>query len=192
VGIQAAVKRRASALSPDDRRSAIVRATLALLLERGEMATTKQIAEASGIAEGTIFRVFADKDELVSALIDEATDPGPTERALAALDVTAPLDDVLAQAIAVLQHRTIEVWRLLAAIGPKFHERARRPMTDSPGIVALFEAHHDEIDMTPAEAARRTRAVTLASSHPLLTEEPVPPAQIAHQLLHGIGRGPAC
>ena len=192
MAVEIEVKRRASALSPDDRRSAIVRATLRLLLDRGEMATTKQIAEASGIAEGTIFRVFADKDELVGALIDEATDPGPTELALAALDVTAPLDSVLAEAIAVLQHRTIEVWRLLAAIGPKFHERARRPMADSPGLVSLFEAHRNEIEMAPAEAARRTRAVTLASSHPLLTEEPVPPAQIAHQLLHGIGRTSSC
>ena len=190
--LQTEVKRRATALSPEDRRSAIVRATLPLLLERGEMATTRQIAEASGIAEGTIFRVFADKDELVGALIDEATDPGPTELALAALDVSTPLEGVLAEAIAVLQHRTIEVWRLLAAIGPRFHDRARRPMTDSPGLVALFEAHRDEIEMTPAEAARRSRAVTLASSHPLLTEEPVPPAQIAHQLLHGIARRSPC
>ena len=192
MGLRTDVKRRAAALSPDDRRSAIVRATLPLLLERGEMATTKQIAEASGIAEGTIFRVFADKDELVGALIDEATDAGPIEQALGALDVTGPLEGVLTEAIAVLQHRTIEVWRLLAAIGPKFHDRARRPMTDSPGLIGLFEAHRDEIEMTPAEAARRSRAVTLASSHPLLTEEPVPPAEIAHQLLHGIGRRSAC
>ena len=42
----------------------IVAATLPLLLEHGELVTTRQIAEAAGIAEGTIFRVFADKDEL--------------------------------------------------------------------------------------------------------------------------------
>lgn len=185
-------RKRASALSPDERRSAIVSATLTLLLERGEMATTKQIAEASGIAEGTIFRVFADKDELVSALIDAATDPAPAEEALATLDVAAPLDEVLVAAITHLQRRTIEVWRLLAAIGPKFHDRARRPMTDSPGLVGLFDAHRDEIDMSPSEAARRLRAITLATSHPLLTEQPVPPAEIARQLLHGISRRPSC
>ena len=185
-------KRRASALSPDDRRSAIVRATLPLLLERGEMATTRQIAEASGIAEGTIFRVFADKDELVAALIDEAMDPGPTEAALAELDESRPFEQVLIDVIAVLQRRTLEVWQVLAAVGPRFHDRARRPMTDSPYVIALFKAHRDEIDIAPAEAARRLRAVTLATSHPLLSDRPVPPAQIAHQLLHGIGRRPSC
>ncbi len=56
--------RRAESLPPDERRAMIIEAMLPLLLEHGEMVTTRQIAEAAGIAEGTIFRVFADKDEL--------------------------------------------------------------------------------------------------------------------------------
>ena len=58
----------------------IVEATLPLLLEHGEMVTTRQIAEAAGIAEGTIFRVFADKDELIAAVVEHAVDPAPLER----------------------------------------------------------------------------------------------------------------
>jgi AcrR family transcriptional regulator len=190
----AEVKRsgRASALSADERRLAIVRATLPLLIERGEMVTTRQIAEAAGIAEGTIFRVFADKDELVAALIDHAVDPEPMEAALATLDPALPLETVLTGAVELLQRRTIDTWRLMAAVGPKFHDRVRRPMTDSPGLVALLDAHRDEIDLPPAEAARRLRAITLATSHPMLTEEPVPPAEITHQFLHGVGRRPSC
>ena len=69
-------RKRASALPPDERRSAIIDATLPLLLENAEMVTTRQIAEASGIAEGTIFRVFADKDAVIAAVIDAAVDPG--------------------------------------------------------------------------------------------------------------------
>jgi AcrR family transcriptional regulator len=65
-------QKRASALPPGERRSMIVQATLPLLLEHGEMVTTRQIADAAGIAEGTIFRVFADKDELIAAVLDAA------------------------------------------------------------------------------------------------------------------------
>ena len=67
----------------------IVEAMLPLLLEHGEMVTTRQIAEAAGIAEGTIFRVFADKDELIAAVVEHATDPAPIEQALAAIDADA-------------------------------------------------------------------------------------------------------
>jgi len=67
---------RATALPPDERRSMIVAATLPLLLEHGDRVTTKQIAEAAGIAEGTIFRVFADKDALIAADSDVRTPTG--------------------------------------------------------------------------------------------------------------------
>ncbi len=66
---------RAAALPPDERRSMIVAATLPLLLEHGDRVTSRQIAEAAGIAEGTIFRAFADKDEIIAAVVEAALDP---------------------------------------------------------------------------------------------------------------------
>ena len=41
---------RAKPLSPDDRRKALVEATIPLLLEHGRAVTTKQIADAAGVA----------------------------------------------------------------------------------------------------------------------------------------------
>ena len=48
-------------MAPEDRRKAILEALIPLLVEQGGDVTTKEIAEAAGIAEGTIFRVFPDK-----------------------------------------------------------------------------------------------------------------------------------
>jgi AcrR family transcriptional regulator len=183
---------RASALSPDDRRSMIIDATLPLLLENAQMVTTRQIAEAAGIAEGTIFRVFADKDEMIAAVIDAAMDPGPVEEALAELDRSAPLESLLTEAVELLQRRTIAIWRLMSSVGPRFHDHVRRPMTASPAAVALFEAHRAELAIEPAEAARLLRALVLSTSHPMLVEEPMPPAAIASLFLHGVGRQTSC
>src|SRR5258708_12837417 len=94
--------RRATALPPGERRSMIVRATLPRLLENGEMVTTRQIADAAGIAEGTIFRVFADKDELIAAVVEMALDAGPLERALATIHLSPPSHDSLRRPVQIL------------------------------------------------------------------------------------------
>jgi AcrR family transcriptional regulator len=185
-------RKRASALPPDERRSAIIRATLPLLLKNAEMVTTRQIAEASGIAEGTIFRVFADKDEVIAAVIDAAVDPEPMEAALRELDRSAPLERVLTEVFALLQHRTIEVWRLMSSVGPRFHDRVRRPMTDSPALVAILKAHREEIAVDPITAGRYLRSLALSTSHPMMTEEPMPPKKIARLFLHGVSRRQPC
>jgi hypothetical protein len=49
----------------EQRRAAIVASTLPLLIENGSDVSTSQIAAAAGIAEGTVFRAFKDKQELL-------------------------------------------------------------------------------------------------------------------------------
>ncbi|MGH3629597.1 MAG: TetR/AcrR family transcriptional regulator, partial [Sciscionella sp.] len=62
-------RKRAPTMSPQARREAIIEATMPLLTEHGTAITTKQIATAAGIAEGTVFRVFEDKAELILACL---------------------------------------------------------------------------------------------------------------------------
>ena len=164
----------------------IVEAMLPLLLEHGEMVTTRQVAEAAGIAEGTIFRVFADKDELIAAVVERAADRSTIEQALAAIDAGDPLEQVVTAAVRLLQRRTLDIARLMAAVGPRFHRRG--PVPDQPALIALFAAHRDEITVDPARAARWLAALTMSTSHPMISSELLPPERIAALFLHGIGR----
>ena len=141
--------RRATALPPDERRSMIVAATLPLLLEHGDRVTSRQIAEAAGIAEGTIFRAFADKDEIIAAVIEAALDPEPLEAALSGIPHDLGFEDALAGAVVIMQQRVIDTWRLVSSVGTRFHEMTRRPMVDSDALVRMFEANRARITVEP-------------------------------------------
>ncbi|HEY5011895.1 MAG TPA: helix-turn-helix domain-containing protein [Acidimicrobiia bacterium] len=177
--------KRASALPADERRSMIVAATLPLLIEHGDRVTSKQIAEAAGIAEGTIFRVFADKDEVIAAVVESALDPEPLEAALAGIARDLSFEDGLAAAIVIMQQRVIDIWRLVSSVGTRFH--TRRPMADSDALVRMFEAHRSEITVEPIVAARLLHALTLSMTHPMLAGEPRQPNELVHLFLHGVG-----
>jgi AcrR family transcriptional regulator len=181
--------RRAAALPADERRAAIVDAVLPLLVSHGERVTTRQIAEAAGIAEGTIFRVFDDKDELLSAALEAALDQAPLERALGGIDRDAPFEDQLVEATGIIERRVVDVWAVVSNLGPKFREQARRPLPESEALIALFEPERDHLRLAPAAAARLLRALTLSLTHPMLAGEPTPPAEIVSIVLHGIRSG---
>jgi AcrR family transcriptional regulator len=185
--------KRAAALPADERRSMIVAATLPLLVAHGDRVTTRQIAEAAGIAEGTIFRVFTDKDEVIAAVIESALDPEPLEVALTAIPVDLDFEHCLAAAIVAMQQRVIDIWRLVSSVGTRFHAITQRPIVDSDALVRLFDANRDRIAVEPIVAARLLRALTLSTTHPMLAGEPRSPDEIVQLFLHGIGsEGPSC
>jgi AcrR family transcriptional regulator len=185
-------RQRAASLPVEERRRTIVDAAIPLLMEHGEQVTTRHVADAAGIAEGTLFRVFPDKESLLSAVIDRILDPEPLEQALAAIDASRPLAEVVAAAAEASQRRSADVWRLLSRVGKRGEQQERRPMAESPELIRLLEAHRSEITVSPRAAARNLRALTLAMSHPLLVERPASPKEIARLFLHGVAKERSC
>jgi AcrR family transcriptional regulator len=182
--------RRAAALPPSQRRAAIIDAVRPLLVEFGESVTSRQIASAAGIAEGTIFGVFADKDELLSATLEAALDPQSLEDELAEIDAEFPFDAKVIQATEIIQRRLVDLMRLVANLGPKLQEQAARPLAESVALSELFESADADLRIAPARAAKMLKALTLSMTHPMLVGDPVPAAQIAEVFLHGIEAKP--
>src|SRR3990170_3670682 len=96
---------RAEPLSPQARRSAIVEAVIPLLVDRGAAVTTAQMAEAAGIAEGTIFRVFPDKDAVIYEALRVSIDPEPVLQQLSQIYPDANLKAQLTEAALILLER---------------------------------------------------------------------------------------
>lgn len=90
---------RAAPLPPDERRRAILRAVLPVVRELGGDVSTRALAEAAGVAEGTLFRVFDDKQSLVREAIAAALDPSEFIEELGAIDLDDPVDQRLGAAI---------------------------------------------------------------------------------------------
>jgi AcrR family transcriptional regulator len=189
-----APSRRAAALPPAERRAAIVTATLPLMLQHGTGVSTRQIAEAAGIAEGTIFRVFPDKDSLVAAVVEAAFDPEPVEFALAQIDESLSFDERLTAAVVIMQRRLRNIWNISAAVGlssgpPPRHTRT----TEFPALTALFEPEQHHLSRSPKMAAQILRGLTLALTHPALApDQPITPAEIVSLMLDGVRMDPRC
>jgi AcrR family transcriptional regulator len=156
----------------------LIGATRALVAQFGPRVTTKQIAEAAGVAEGTIFRVFRDKEELVQAAIGQTLDPTPVIAALLSVDTTLPLRDRLVVVTEILQARLIQVFNLMVALrvhGPPDNaagpHRPRIPPNEviTNEVVRLVEPDARQFRCPPAEVARVLWLLTFAGSHPMIT-----------------------
>jgi AcrR family transcriptional regulator len=109
-------------MSPERRRAMIVAAALPLVAEHGTAVTTSQIARAAGIGEATIFRVFADKDELLDACVLEALRPDHALDGIAAIPLDRPLADRLAEAAEAMRAYLERMGTVLGAL----HATGRR------------------------------------------------------------------
>jgi AcrR family transcriptional regulator len=189
---------RAAPLPLDERRAALIAATGPLLERFGREVSTRQIAEAAGVAEGTIFRAFATKEALIDAVIEDAYNIRHTCEELAQVDLGLSLEERLIAAVAVLQGRLRRVFALFRAL--QLHKqtpdrdsiRAKQQADNAllnNAIAALIEPDQDRLRLSSLEAASVLRAITFSMSHQVLGEQRLAePHQIVDLVLYGICR----
>ncbi len=182
---------RAAALPIAERRAAIVAAALPLFLDQGGAITSREIAQAAGIAEGTIFRVFADKSEVLDAILDAALDPAPVETAIAAIDGTLPFEARLIAAVDILRARVAYVFRIMSMASSAAAEGGRvvtrRPPPELRELVDLFDRESARIRCSATKAAHLLRGLTFSGTHEsFLVGDPLTSEEIVSVLLDGI------
>jgi AcrR family transcriptional regulator len=196
-------------MAPEDRRQAIIDATLPLLLERGTEMSTREIAQAAGIAEGTIFRAFETKQDLIHATIHTALMPDAAIAHLTALPEDQDLTQRVAAVIQLLRdeiHRTRSLFAHFArpaeqpsvvvparppfgGIRPPFNPHETKSRLNA-AVAAALQPYSGELAVPTAFAANLLSALAFASSFTLTEDEaPISSEELSDVVLHGIAKG---
>lgn len=181
-------------MSPDDRRATLVQATLPLLVRHGRTVTTRQIADAAGVAEGTIFRVFESKEDLIRDALDVAFDIAPFLDDLRGIDPEQPLRDLVTDYVSILQRRFQGIFALMSAVGlvgpPTAHKHSHDSREEAVRVMTeLLAPYADELTVPCDHFVRVIRLLTFSGSHPHLTDgHSLTPDDIVTTVLDGLIR----
>lgn len=173
---------RARPLPRDERRAAILDAVIPLLIDKGASATTAEIAEAAGIAEGTIFRAFPDKADLLHHAIKATMNPSPIRQELAEINQDYPFPKQLAEATRLLSVRFERISALMGMLrsmphrvdrsAEGSHQLAADSMAEiSAALTEIMERHRDLLLIEPAKAAVVLRGLVFTNAHSLLSSD---------------------
>jgi len=170
---------RARPLRHEDRKRAILDAVIPLIVERGASVTTSDLANAAGVAEGTIYSVFPDKVTLIGEAVEVALDAETTRAAIGAIDAGCSFEDQLAEAARILIDRfgrvvaLVSVLRSMAASSADTSDRARAAVSASNAEVSdaveqLLDRHRAILRVEPKVASAAFGGLIVAGGYPLV------------------------
>ncbi|WP_225842044.1 TetR/AcrR family transcriptional regulator [Streptomyces albus] len=192
-------RRRAPAMSAEQRRAMIVTAALPLVIEYGPLVTTAKIARAAGIGEGTIFRVFTDKEALLAACLEEALRPDDTVAHLEGIALDQPLRSRLMEAAEVMRgymNRIGDVAGALASVGKTARisdaedmEEGRRQREEGlaaprAALAALLEPDRDVLRLEPERLADLFQLMLMSAGR-LVASQPLDDEELVDLFLNG-------
>jgi AcrR family transcriptional regulator len=153
---------RAPAMAVEDRRAAILAVAVPMLIEHGGNVKTSEIAAAAGIAEGTLFRAFKDKQELFTACLYEVLESDTQVAEIQRIDRTLPLTERLTAAVRSVSDYQSRLWSMMVALrGANVDPRSGERRFEGPpaamvgissAIAGLFDAERLRV---PTDLAAR-------------------------------------
>jgi len=192
-------------MSAEDRRQAIISATTDLVLEHGPEATTRQIADACGIAEGTLFRVFESKDDILAAVVEQLLDPRFVIDEIAALPPTDHAADTVRALVAVVEGSTTRIRSVMMALHNAQNESDRRrnhgprdktkffddQVAIGRSMARVLAAHEGDLRVDPDTAATFIFTMVFAGNLPAVPKLNDPHV-FTDLLVHALVKEPAC
>jgi AcrR family transcriptional regulator len=187
------VRARAKPLSTDDRRAMIVDAVIPLLMEHGRAVTTRQIADAADVAEGTIFRVFADKDALIDAAVDKFLDATAANRQLRAIDPELPLEAKINDILFQLRSRMKGIFGIMSAVGMSGPPARPSNAENFEDVIEdVLRPDLERLQIPLDRIASFVRLVAFASAIPQFNQgHEISTAELARVITYGIAGHPA-
>jgi len=185
---------RANPMTPQERRRALIDATRPLLLLHGTSITTRQIAECADVAEGTIFRAFGTKQDLIDAVVEDCLAPEPVIAAIDSIPADLDLEDAVTWMITVLQARIQQVRSLMAALSePQMHPKHTKPPHRdyheqvNAAVGRTLTRFDGRLTVGTPTACWAISAMAFAAVMPIADHtDAAEPRQLARLILHGI------
>lgn len=165
-----------------------------LFLEHGAALTTRQLADELGIAEGTIFRAFGDKEALKRAVVEAFFTQSRTRMAEGIVDPALPLDEKVAALVRGTRTWMRNMMRMLSLVDreeiPSFFKGPRDDAYRT-AVAAIFAPDAGELTIPPDRLGPIVRIAGMAANAAgFANDAGLSDDELVHFILYGIAGAP--